>query len=204
MLEDVFEVSPGESTYEGDLKIMVDTLKEDERITWLGADRFLPMGAIPEYVFSVPEILHIPVTHYTDAEGNELDLLLEDDGFDGGLQREVLGVMVQDVMDEEPVYTPEPNPPATARCVLKFHHKEIGTLALSQLAAGFFPVDSQILQVEVTLPTGQKVDAWVNNETRLLYGLLDWYQMIPVDSGAVFYIERQAPDRFVLTYGEET
>jgi len=38
----------------------------------------------------------------------------------------------------------------------------------------------------------------------LLYGLLDWYQMLPVDSGAVFYLERQAPDRYAITYGEET
>ena len=204
MLEDVFEVTPGEQTYEGDLKTLIDTLRAGERVLWLGSDRFLPKGSIPEYVYTVPEILNIPVTPYPDAEGNELDLLREDDGFDGGLQREVLSVQAQEVMDEEPAYTPEPNPPATARCVLKFHHKEIGTMALCQVAPGFFPVEAPIIQVEVTFPTGQKTEAWVNNETRLLYGLLDWYHMIPVDSGAVFYIERQAPDRFVLTYGEET
>jgi hypothetical protein len=37
-----------------------------------------------------------------------------------------------------------------------------------------------------------------------VYGLLDWYDLLPVDSGAVFYLERQAPDRYALTYGEET
>ncbi len=204
LLEDVFEVTPGESTYEGDLKILVDTLKADERIVWVGSDRFLPMGAIPEYVYTVPEILHFPVTRYTDPEGNEVDLLLEDDGFDGGLQREVLSSLSQDVLDEEPAYLPDPNPPATQRCVLKFHHKEIGTLALSQLAPGFFPVDAPVIQLDMILPTGQKIDAWVNNETRLVYGLLDWYQTLPVDSGAVFYLERQKPDRFAITYGEET
>ena len=31
-----------------------------------------------------------------------------------------------------------------------------------------------------------------------------WKLTLPVDSGVVFYLERQAPDKFVLTYGEET
>ncbi len=204
LLEDVFEVSPGESTYEGDLETVLNVLRNDERVVWVGADRFLPQGAIPEYVFTVPEILHIPATRYLDAEGNEVDFLIEDDGFDGGLQRDVLSPMAQDVLDEESAYTPDSNPPATARCVLKFHHKEIGTFPLCQLPPGFFPIDTTILQAEIVLPTGQKAEIWVNNEIRLAYGLLDWYQSLPVDSGAVFYLERQAPDRYMLTYGEET
>jgi len=31
-----------------------------------------------------------------------------------------------------------------------------------------------------------------------------WYQMLPVDSGASFIWRRQAPDKFAVTYGEET
>lgn len=204
LLESTFEVSPGDSTWDADLATVLDVLKNDDRVLWIGADRFVPQGTIPEYVFSVPEILHIPVEHYTDAEGNELDLLLDDDGFDGGLQREILSPQAQDVLDEEPAYTPDAEPPATARCVLKFHHKEIGTFPLCQLPPGFFPVDAPVLQVELTLPTGHKTELWVNNEIRIVFGLLDWYNTLPVDSGAVFYLERQAPDKYVLTYGEET
>lgn len=204
LLESIFEVSPTDSTYSGDLTAVVEALKGDDRVIWVGADRFLPQGTIPEYVYTVPELLHFPLAHYTDAEGNDVDLLLDDDGYDGGLQREILLSLAQDVLDEEPAYTPDNEPPATARCVLKFHHKEIGTFPLCQLPPGFFPVEAQIMQVGLTLPTGHKIDLWVNNETRLVYGVLDWYQTLPVDSGAVFYLERQAPDRFVLTYGEET
>jgi hypothetical protein len=204
LLETIFEVSPTDATYAGDLSTVVDALRSDERVIWVGADRFLPQGTIPEYVYSVPEILRFPAYHFTDAEGNDVDLLLEDDGFDGGLQREILLALAQDVLDEEPAYTPDGEAPATARCVLKFHHKEIGTFPLCQLPPGFFPIEAPILQVGLTLPTGHKIELWVNNETRLVYGLLDWYQTLPVDSGAVFYLERQAPDRYVLTYGEET
>lgn len=204
LLETIFEVSPSDSTYAGDMETVLEALKNDERVVWIGADRFLPKGSIPEYVYTVPEILQIPVTHYTDPEGNELDLILEEDGFDGGLQREVLSLVAQDVMDEEPAYTPDADPPATARCVLKFHHKEIGTFPLSALPPGFFPINAPILQVNLALPAGQKAELWVNNETRLVYGMLDWYHTLPVDSGVVFYLERQAPDKYVLTYGEET
>lgn len=204
LLESTFEVMPGETTWNADLETVLEILRGDARVVWIGADRFVPFGTIPEYVFSVPEILHIPVTHYTDPEGNELDLLLDDDGFDGGLQREILSPSAQDVLDEEPPYSPDAEPPATARCVLKFHHKEIGTFPLCQLPPGFFPVDATVLQVELTLPTGHNTELWVNNETRLVYGLLDWFSTLPVDSGAVFYLERQAPDHYVLTYGEET
>lgn len=204
LLESTFEVSPSESTWDADLATVMEILRSDDRTVWIGADRFVPQGTIPEYVFSVPELLHIPVTHYTDAEGNEVDFLLDDDGFDGGLQREILSPSAQDVLDEEPAYTPDAEPPATARCVLKFHHKEIGTFPLCQLPPGFFPVDAPVIQVELTLPTGHRIELWVNNDTRLVYGLLDWFNTLPVDSGAVFYLERQAPDKYVLTYGEET
>ncbi|MGC8668289.1 MAG: hypothetical protein ACP5VE_09265 [Chthonomonadales bacterium] len=204
LLEDLFEVSPGDPTYEGDLQTVVRALQASDQVIWLGSDRFLPQGAIHEYIYTVPEILRFPTVHYTDQEGNEVDLLLEDEGLDGGLQREIMNPLAQDVLDEEPAYEPDPNPPATARCVLKFHHKEIGTLPLSMLAPGFFPVEPKILQVQVVLPNGHRVEAWVNNDTRLLYGLLDWYNTLPVDSGAVFYLERQAPDQYVITYGEET
>jgi hypothetical protein len=204
LLESIFEVSPGDTTFEGDLQTVENVLRGDERIVWVGSDRFLPAGTIPEYVFSVPESLRIPVTRYTDVEGNEVDLLLEDDGFDGGLQREVLSPLAQDVLDEEPAYTPDKDPPSTARCVLKLHHKEIGTFPLCQLPAGFFPVDAPVIQADIMLPTGHTAEVWVNNEARLLYGLLDWYLSLPVDSGAVFYLERQSPDHFTLTYGEET
>ena len=159
----------------------------DERVVWVGADRFVPKGAIPEYVFSVPELLHFNTGHYTDAEGNDVDLVLEDDGFDGGLHREILSPLAQDVVDEELVFEPEPDPPVTTRCVLKFHHKEIGTLPLCQFASGFFPVSAPVVRGGC-LPSGHTAEVWINNEARLVFGLLDWYLTLPVDSGAVFYL----------------
>lgn len=204
MLEDIFEVSAGEPTYEADLTSVLDCLKADARVVWVGSDRFLPAGAVPDYVFSVPEHLGYPEHEYLDFEGNPVDVLLEDDGFSAALRQEIMSPLVQDVLDEEPSDAPAGDPPVTVRCVLPFHHKELGTFPLCQLPAGFFFADAPVVQAEVELPSGQVVSVWINNETRLLYGLIDWYHTVPADTGAVFYLERKAWDRYVLTWGEET
>ena len=204
MIEDIFEISPSDPTYVADLQSITDVLKADDRVMWVGTDRFLPDGAAPPYIHSVPEILSFPEMHFLDAEGNEVDLLLADEGFDGGLDRAIASPLAQDVGDEEPVGEIDPIPPTTARCVLKYHHKEVGTYPQAQLPPGFFPAEPRIVQVEITVPNGHRYQVWVNNETRMLYGLLDWYLTLPIDSGAVFYLERAAPDRFLLTSSEET
>lgn len=204
LLEDVFEVTPDYRTYVEDLHNVIEALAHDERVVWLGSDRFRPQGAVPGYVFTVPGLLDIPETHFTDVEGNPVDQLLNDEGFDGGLERDILNPLAQDVLDEELVAAPDPNPPSNARAVIKYHHKQIGTLPLCQFASGFFPAEPTILETEFVLPGGQKVQVWVNNETRLLYGLLDWFDSIPIDSGATFTLERQDVDRFAITYNDES
>ena len=204
LLEDVFEVTPDYRTHAEDLRNVIGALAHDERVVWLGSDRFRPQGSVPGYVFTVPGLLDIPETHFTDVEGNPVDQLLEDEGMDGGLERDILNPLAQDVLDEERVAAPDPNPPSNARAVIKYHHKQIGTLPLCQFASGFFPAEPAILETDFVLPGGQKVQVWVNNETRLLYGLLDWFDSIPIDSGATFTLERQDIDRFVITYNDES
>lgn len=204
LLEDVFEVTPDYSTYNGDLQTLINVLSEDERVAWLGAERFRPQGTLPAYIFSVPALLEIPETRYLDIEGNEVDILLEPEGYDAGLDKDTLLPLAQDVLDEEEVGEPDSNPPANARTVIKYHHKQIGTLPLCQFPSGFFPAAPAILEVEFALQGGQKFPVWINNETRLIYGLYDWFQVIPIDSGAVFTIERQAPDKYAVSYNDES
>ncbi|MDW8207989.1 MAG: hypothetical protein RMJ43_09150 [Chloroherpetonaceae bacterium] len=204
LLEEVFEVMPGARTYAEDLQAVMRVLQEDPRVLWVGGSRFRPQGTVPAYVLKVPELLEIPNYQYADLEGNPLDYLLEDEGLDGALSREILDPRVQDVLDEEPVGAPDPNPPSNVRVVIKYHHKQLGTLPLCQFPAGFFPVEPVVLETEFVLPGGQRVQVWVNNQTRLLYGLLDWFETIPINSGATFTLERQAPDRYVVNYNNES
>lgn len=204
LLADQFEITPDDRTHGEDLSTVIDALNADERVVWVGGERFRAQGTIPGYVFSVPGLLDIPEDIYRDEEGNPIDVLLEDDGFDGGLEREILNPLAQDVLDEEPVPLTDPNPPSNARAVIKYHHKQIGTLPLCQFPSGFFPAEPAILECEFILPGSQRTQVWVNNDTRLLYGLLDWFDSIPIDSGATFALERQAPDRFAVRYDEES
>lgn len=204
LLADTFEVTPEDRTYQEDLQTIIHALSQDERVIWVGGERFRPQGTIPGYVFSVPGLLDITEEAYKDEEGNIIDQLLEDDGFDGGLDREILNPLAQDVLDEEPIPITDMNPPSNARAVIKYHHKQIGTLPLCQFPSGFFPAEPTILETEFSLPGSQKAQVWVNNETRLMYGLLDWFQSIPIDSGATFTLERQAGDRYVVNYNDES
>lgn len=204
LLEDIFEVLPDYVTYPSDLETVIATLSQDDRVVYLGSDRFRPQGTLPAYIFSVPGLFQFPETNYTDVEGNPLDLNLELEGFDGGLEREILNPLAQDILDEEDTSDAPINPPTNARTVIKYHHKQIGTLPLCQFPKGFFPTEPNILEVEFILPSAQRISVWVNNETRLLYGLYDWFQAIPIDSGAVFTLERQTPDRYIVSYNDES
>ncbi len=204
LLEELFEVTPDFRTYSEDLRAVINTLCTDDRVVWVGGTRFRAQGTLPGYVFTVPGLLEITEERYTDSDGNVIDLLLEDDGFDGGLEREIMNPLAQDVLDEEPVPLPDMNPPSNARAVIKYHHKQIGTLPLCQFSSGFFPPEPTILETDFTLPSGQKTRVWINNETRMLYGLLDWFSSIPIDSGATFTLERQAPDSYLINYNDES
>lgn len=204
LLEDIFDVTTDYRTFDEDLSAVIRVLAEDDRVAWVGTDRFQPLGLIPGYVFSVPGLLEIPTFNFLDVDGNPLDQLLETDGFDGGLERDITNPLAQDVLDEEPVPTPDLNPPSNARAVIKYHHKQIGTLPLSLFPSGFFPPEPAIMEAEFLLPGGQRAQVWVNNDTRLLYGLLDWFQSIPIDSGATFTLERQSPDRYFVNYNDES
>ncbi len=204
LLYELFEVTSDYRTYDDDLQTVKDALCGDDRVVWVGGNRFRAQGTIPGYVYTVPGLLEITEQRYLDADGNLVDQLLEDDGFDGGLERDIMNPLTQDVLDEEPVALPDMNPPSNARAVIKYHHKQIGTLPLCQFASGFFPPQPAILETDFTIPSGQKVRVWVNNETRMLYGLLDWFSSIPIDSGATFTLERQSADNYIINYNDES
>lgn len=205
LLQQYFEIGPSFPTYQQDLQTVTQALKNDERLLWLGELRFRPQGSLPKYVYEVPSFFAYPEETYLDADGNPIDVLLEDEGFDGNLRQEILNPLAQDVLDEEPIAEIDPNPPTTARAVIKYHHKQVGTMPLCQFPPGFFPVNPPILEADFVLASSrQTLRVWINNDTRLIYGLLDWFSTIPIDSGATFTIERQAPDRYVINYNDES
>ncbi len=204
MLDAVLEVSPEEPAFAGTLENLKEALKDDERVMFIGGNRWSKVITFPDEVKAVPELLVVqPIPPFETPEGDVYDQEIEEDGFEGGLKASIYDPLAQDVTDEDPARTDyQPNEDAQ-RCVLKYHHKTEGTFPLCQINPEFFGTEPEIIPITL-LDEGKRKQAFVNNSTRLVYGLKDLYKDITAVSGAVFYVERAAvPGDFRFRYDEE-
>ncbi|NUL83449.1 MAG: hypothetical protein HUU60_12125 [Armatimonadetes bacterium] len=187
LLEERFEVRPDSKTFADDLNTLVSALLSDGRIQWLGYDRFGRPEHIPPYVLAMPAVLQFPVP--SDAINPEteepFDPVLSEDAFAKPLLKEMRDPRAQDVLDEEPPVM-LPAIPNSIRCVLKSHHRELGTFPLCQIPLGFFLDDPNIQQVFITDEKDRRHEVWLNQDNRLLYGLLDRFAEVEIASGAIF------------------
>lgn len=192
LLETVLEVSPEESAFAGALESLLESLKEDERIMWLGGTRWGKIETFPDEVTEVPASLVVPeVAPFETPEGDVYDLELEIDGFEGDLKSAIYDPLAEDVTDEDPSHTMYQANGDSQRCVLKYHHKIEGTFPMCQINPDFFGIEPEIIPI-VLIDEGKRKTVYVNNTTRLIYGLKDFYKEITEVSGAVFYIEKTA------------
>jgi len=195
-----FDLTPSDPTYANDLATIVESLKQDLRVTWLGGTRFVNPQNLPPYLFAVPESLSFPEVQFYSEEGEPLEIDLEDEGLSGTLRSDILHPLAQDVGDEEgegPIIFPIPQ---SVQCVVKARHKDIGTFPLCQIPQGFFQPEPKFQQVTfVDEATGQQYpEVYVNHELRLIFGLLDWYATREAVSGLVFTLTR-TEDPLVFT-----
>lgn len=190
ILESVLEISPGEHGYDAALDSLRDALQGDEGILRVGPDRWRPAGTLPDYIYEVPPVLIIPPhVPFETPEGDIYDQEIEDDGLEAGLRQDIMNPLVQDVGDEDPDGTAYQPMDTYQRCALKYHHKEAGTMPLIQFNPEFFGKDPDIIQITL-IDEGVRREAWVNNNTRLIYGLKDWYTPEMPVSGAAFEIQK--------------
>lgn len=192
VLEAVLEISPDESAFGGALTALVEYLKDDERVMWLGGTRWGKVVSFPDEVNETPASLVVPgVTPFETPEGDVYDLELEEDGFEGDLKSAVFDPLAEDITDEDPSRTMYQENGDSQRCVLKYHHKMEGTFPMCQINPDFFGSEPEIIPI-VLIDEGKRKTAYINNKTRLIYGLKDFYKDITEISGAVFYIEKTA------------
>ncbi len=205
ILESVLEMSPGERGWDAAVESLVQALTGEERVVSVGTDRWRLAGTIPEYVLEVPSVLEIPATPpFETPEGDMFDQELEDDGIDAGLREEMLNPLVEDIGDEDPEETSYQPMDTYQRAALKYHHKEAGTMPLIQFHPDFFGREPEIVQI-VLIQDGVRRDAWINNSTRLMYGLKDWYTVEMPVSGAAFEIHRtERPGEYRFMYDNRT
>lgn len=200
ILESVLEVSPRDPGYGAALESLMETLSPEDRIVRVGPDRWMAAGSLPDYIQEIPSVLLIPAhAPFETPEGDIYDQELEDEGLEAGLRQEILNPLVQDIGDEDPEKTQYQPLDVFQRCILKYHHKEAGTMPLIQFSPEFFGTEPEIMHITL-IDEGVRRDAWINQKTRLMYGLKDWYSAEWPVSGATFEIhktDRSGEYRFV-------
>lgn len=188
-----YEVVPGDPSYAADLATLTERLKSDSRFLYVGAGRFRQPDSLPLFVHSIPEMLGFPELQFVSMDGEIMDEEIEDEGYAGTLRQDVLLPLAQDAGDDEGRYTgAELEDPSVVRCVVKAHHKEIGTFPLCQIPDGFLPTDSPVIEVTIRDDEGVAHEIFVNNEQKLAFGFFGLYDQLPHDSGSVFLLRRSA------------
>jgi len=190
LLETILEVSPGEGGYAGALESLNQALAQDERVMWVGEGRWSVHITFPDEVQFVPDSLVVPqVAPFETPEGDIFDQEIEEEGFEGDLKSAIYDPLAEDVTDEDPARTLYQEGGDSQRCVLKYHHKTGGTFPLCQISPDFFGGEPEIIPITL-IDEGLRRTVYVNNTTRLIYGLQDFYKVISDISGAVFHIEK--------------
>jgi hypothetical protein len=192
ILESIFEVSPRDPIYAIAAEGLGDAMRADARFAWVGNERWRMADTVPAHIHEIPTSLSLTKLNFETPEGESLEIELEDEGLEGGLDAEIKNPLVQDIGDQEPV-TEQDELPAmeSIRCVVTRHHKLLGTFPLCQVPRTFFPLGPKI--IEVTLVEGEKHgDIWINQETGLIYDMAQWYEVAMPESGAVFELVKTA------------
>lgn len=201
LCQQALEAFPGSRTYSGVYESLTNRLKEDPRFIWVGAERFRLAGSIPADAVTVPEGLAFDDRVYGSEEEGETERILEVQDWKFNLDEQILHHLVQDVGDDgSPRAT---TPPQAITASPPLHHYVAGTLYLRNSERGFFPAQTDLVQV--TLHTGdQRFDVWVNNRLGVVFGLKEWYDANLPWVGGQFRIERtDQPDEFRLVYSGE-
>lgn len=189
MLEDMFEITPSVRTFPDDLNNVLDALRRDERVWWVGGDRFRAPNSAPDFIYSMPEPFDFPRTDARNEEGELVDVELSDEGLSSSLRKLLAHPLATDVNDEEIQPAPK-TMPESLRLVLKPIHRELGTFPMCQVPTNWLSPEPGIQELMFIDPDGRELQVWANHDARLLFNLLDWWLDQPVESGAVFAITK--------------
>lgn len=204
LLEDMYEITPSNKTFEDDLANVVDALRSDPKVWWVGEDRFRKPNSAPDYIYSVPELFEFKQTDFKDEDGELIDAELTDDGLSSTLRKLLAHPLATDVLDED-LLQPLREPPKSIRLVLKSIHRELGTFPMCQIPNGFLSPEPSVQELIFVDPSGRELQVWANHEARLLYNLIDWWYEQPVESGAVFSLAKSSrPNVFEFNWDDQT
>jgi hypothetical protein len=189
LLEENYEITPANKTFPDDFLNIMNALRGEEDIRWVGGDRFRKTGTLPEYIQEVPEPFFFTPTEAVDEEGELVDVELIDDGLSTTLRKLLQHPLATDVLDEDIQPAPK-TMPESVRLVLKAIHRELGTFPLCQIPTGWLGDKPTLQELILIDPSGRELQAWMNTEARLIYNLIDWWYEQPIENGAVFTLTK--------------
>ncbi len=189
LLEEFYEITPSNKTFPDDLANMMSSLQADARVTWVGGDRFQQAGLVPDFVNEVPEPFKFVESGIKDEEGEFVDVELTDDGLSSSLRKLLSHPLATDVLDEDILPAPK-TMPESVRLVLKSIHRELGTFPLCQLPTAWLDSDPKIQELILIDENGRELQVWVNQDARLMFGLIEWWFDQPIESGGVFTLTK--------------
>ena len=189
LLEEYFEITPGTKTFIDDFANMNNALRADASVVWVGGDRFRKAGNVPDYIHEIPAPFEFFQSGVLNEENEEVDVELTDEGLNSSLRKLLQHPLALDVEDED-IQPALKNQPDSIRLVMKSIHRELGTFPLAQLPTGWISDEPKVQETIFVDGSGKELQVWVNNETRLMYGLIDWWLDQPIESGAVFTLTK--------------
>jgi hypothetical protein len=189
LLETLYEITPSNKTFPDDLANVVQALKGQPELVWVGGDRFRRAGSVPDFIHEVPEPFHFVRSTAVNEDGDLVDVELTDDGLSSSLRKLLAHPLAMDVLDEDIAPAPK-NKPDSLRLVLKSVHRELGTFPLCQLPTGWLDTEPNIQELIWIDADGRELQVWVNNRARLMFNLIDWWFEQPTESGAVFTLTK--------------
>jgi len=189
LLEEFYEITPSNKTFPDDMANIMAALRKDSSVQWVGGDRFRRTGAVPEFINTVPEPFHFVRSEFRNEEGDLVDAELTDDGLSTTLRKLLGHPLATDVLDEDVLPAPK-TMPESLRLVIKSIHRELGTFPMCQIPTGWLDADPKIQELIWIDPNGREQVVWLNQDTRLIYDLVDWWYEQPIESGAVFTVTK--------------
>jgi hypothetical protein len=189
LLEEFYEITPSNKTFPDDMSNLMTSLREDKRIAWVGGDRFRKSADMPDFIYEVPEPFKFVQSEVKDDEGELVDIELTDDGLSSSLRKLLSHPLATDVLDEDIQPAPK-TMPESVRLVLKSIHRELGTFPLCQLPTGWLDAEPEIQELIFQDSSGKELQVWVNQNARLMFGLVEWWFDQQIESGAVFTLTK--------------
>jgi hypothetical protein len=199
----VVELGPRQRNFVPAAHAVQALLNGDLALMRVGPGRYLSRQALPPWVKTVPEVLMPEVVPLAPRE-RSLDVALPLERLAPGLAERVMDPFYEDQGETE-VSLAEIATSETTLPVLSHHHA-CGTLKLRQQDQRLYDQPGPVSVVTFVTPEGVSLPIWVNQETRLLYGFLTWFQQTLPPCGALVTIQRDPEDaeRYFLLHEGET